>query len=622
MTIWAAEITELRELYISLKGQYPELEKELERLVNSEDENIVLIYARRCLEIIITDLCEFELKRPRKTEPLKGIIDKLNKEQKVPAYMITSMTNLNSVSTFAAHPKEYEPRQVRTALIDLVTIIEWFINHKKIVPEYVPITDMVNQPDLSKIEDISLSTAKIQQEKSIIVLPFRDMSPERNQDYFCEGITEEIINALTHIESLKVIARTSAFAFKDKYEDVRKIGREFNVETLLEGSVRKSGDKLRITVQLIKVSDGSHLWSEKYDREMKDIFEIQDEISLAIVDKLKIELFEDEKKQVLKSKTQNLDAYNYYLKGRYHWNKRTNEGLEKSIEYFEKSIEADPNYAPAYTGLADAYIILADWGFLLPKDAIAKAKPIILKSLELDNTFAETYASLAYLDGFFEWKWQDAMSNFKRAFDLNPNLPKAHHWYAMHLISTGHYDKALEYINRGCELDPLSMIINFACGLILYLIRHYDEAIKQLQKTLVINKNFKPAHHWISLINLQKGMYSDAVKAYQNMLSINPLTENYVPILGDIYRKSGIQGFLNWVIDEGLMFDKGVYNKPYYLAINNAKLGNKEQAIEWLKQAVDMHSPRIAFTIKSDPGFDSLRDIPEFSQLLEKMGLS
>ena len=341
MKIWSGEITELKGLYISLKSQFPKLEKELERLVIAEDENIVLIYARRCLEIIVTDLCENELKRPRKTEPLKGIIDKLNKEQKVPAHIITSMINLNSVSTFAAHPKEYEPRQVRIALIDLITIIEWFFNFKKIEPESITTNHIENQTDLVKIEDILLSPTTIQQEKSIIVLPFRDMSPERNQDYFCEGITEEIINALTHIESLKVIARTSAFAFKDKHEDVRKIGREFNVATLLEGSVRKSGEKLRITAQLIKVSDGSHLWSEKYDREMKDIFEIQDEISLAIVDKLKIELFEDEKKQVLKSKTQNLDAYNYYLKGRYHWNKRTKEGLEKSIEYFEKSIETD-----------------------------------------------------------------------------------------------------------------------------------------------------------------------------------------------------------------------------------------------------------------------------------------
>jgi TolB-like protein len=597
------------------------LEKELERLVKADDENMVLLYSRRCLEVIITDLCESELKRPRKTEPLKGIIDKLHHEEKVPAYIITSMHGLNDLSTFGAHPKEFSLRQVRTALIDLVTIIEWFFNYKKIEPAYAPINNIENQTDFSKIEGLSLSPTNIQQEKSIIVLPFRDMSPERNQDYFCEGITEEIINALTHIESLKVIARTSAFAFKDRHEDVRKIGREFNVETLLEGSVRKSGDKLRINAQLIKVSDGSHLWSERYDREMKDIFEIQDEISLAIVDKLRIELFEDEKKLILKSKTQNLDAYNHYLKGRYHWNKRTKEGLEKSIEYFEKSIETDPNYAPAYTGLADAYIILADWGFILPKDAVVKTEKIILKSLELDNMLAETYTSLGYMNGFFEWKWQDAEANFKRALDLNPNLPKAHHWYAMYLISTGHYDKGLEYINRGCELDPLSMIINFACGLLLYLTRNYDEAIKQFRKTLEIDKNFNPAHHCTSLIYLQKGMHSDAVKTYQNMLSTDPLTEKYIPILDDIYRKSGIQGFLSWVIDEGLMLDKGIYNKSYYLVIYNLKLGNKEQAFEWLKQAVDMHSPRIALTINSDPGFDNLRNDPRFIKLLARVGL-
>src|SRR4030042_1591409 len=309
MQIWSAEIKELESLYTSLKGKFPELEKELERLVKADDENMVLLYSRRCLEVIISDLCKCELKRPRKTEPLKGILDKLHHEEKVPAYIITSMHGLNDLSTYGAHPKEFNLRQVRTTLIDLVTIIEWFFNYKKIEPAFAQIN---------------------------------------------------------HIESLKVIARTSAFAFKDKHEDVRKIGREFNVETLLEGSVRKSGDKLRINAQLIKVSDGSHLWSERYDREMKDIFEIQDEISLAIVDKLRIELFEDEKKLILKSKTQNLDAYNHYLKGRYHWNKRTKEGLEKSIEYFEKSIETDPSYAPAYTGLADAYTIFAVWGFILP----------------------------------------------------------------------------------------------------------------------------------------------------------------------------------------------------------------------------------------------------------------
>ena len=270
MAIWSAEIRELEKLHESLKGQFPDLEKELELLIRTEDANVIMLYSRRCLEVIITDLCECELKRPRKTEPLKGIIDKLHKEGKVPSNIITSMDHLNSLSAYGAHPKDFDPEQVKPVLNNLAIIIKWYLKYKdfQIVKQKLKEGGYdVSHSDVSEIE------------KSIAVLPFVDMSPEKDQDYFCDGIAEEIINTLSHIKNFKVIARTSAFAFKDKQVDIREIGRILGVETLLEGSIRKADNRLRITAQLIKVADGSHIWSERYDRDMKDVFAIQEFIT-------------------------------------------------------------------------------------------------------------------------------------------------------------------------------------------------------------------------------------------------------------------------------------------------------------------------------------------------------
>ena len=458
---------------------------------------------------------------------------------------------------------------------------------------------------------------------SIVVLPFQDMSQEKDQDYFCDGITEEIINALTHIESLKVIARTSAFAFKNKYKDVRKIGQELNVETILEGSVRKAGNNLRITAQLIQVSDGAHIWSERYDRVIKDIFNIQDEISLTIAEKLKIELFDDERKQLLKSKTHNLEAYKLYLQGRYYWNKRTREGLTTSIEYFKNSIETDPDYALAYIGLADAYIVLGDWGHMLPKDACRNAKDIVLKALKIDKNLGEAYATLAYISGFYEWNWKEAENYFQRAFELNQNYPTAHQWYALSCAILGQVNRAHNHISQAKELDPLSMVLNVANGIIYYLSHDFNKAIKQFQKALAINRNLGSVNFWLGIIYIQKRMYDEAVREFKNMLSIDNQDssyQKYVSRVEDTYKKSGIEGVISWLIDEGDSLDKDIYNRPYRQAVYNTILGNKEKAMEWLEKAVEMKLSRI-IAMSCDPVLDPLRNDPRFTKALERMGL-
>jgi adenylate cyclase len=473
----------------------------------------------------------------------------------------------------------------------------------------------------TQIDSFNISKNKSEAYDSIAVLPFANMSSDPEQEYFSDGISEEIINVLAQLPDLKVAGRTSSFTFKGKNEDLRTIGEKLGVKTVLEGSVRSSGNRIRITAQLIDVQNGFHLWSEKYDREMKDIFEIQDEISMAIVEELKIQLFEEERIKILKSKTQNLKAYNYYLKGRFYWNNsRTKEGIEKTIKYYEQAIETDPDYALAYAGLAILYTVLADWGYMQAKKALPKIKEFQIKALELDNTLAENHSSLMYSYAFIEWNWQKAEMEYRKAIELNPNSPEVHHIYALFQTCLGNFRNAIEHNNRARELDPLSLIFNFACGLILYMSRQYDDAIKQFRKTLSIDNNFIPAYFWTSFCYLQKGLYAETIEEYQNLLLRDTITEKYVPVIDDIFKKSGIEGFLRWLADEGIMLNKEIYNQPYYLAVSYALLNNMEMAFELLEESCKQRIARIAL-IKVDPGFDNLRDDPRFSIYLEKAGL-
>src|SRR4030043_1478184 len=337
MAIWSAEIKELERLCESLKGHLPELEKELERLIKADDENMILLYSRRCLEVIITDLCECELKRPRKTEPLKGIIDKLHKEEKVPSNIITSMDHLNSLSAYGAHPKDFDPEQVKPVLINLDIIIKWYLKYKDLQIIGIPKEEVVMHESKHPIVTVSV--------KSIIVLPFENISPDPDQEYFSDGLTEEIITDLSHIHGLLVISRSSAMTFKETKKKIGEIAKEVNVRYVLEGSVRKAGNNLRITAQLIDGVNDTHIWAEKYNGTLDDVFEIQEKVSRTIVNSLKLKISVEEKELISKSPTKNLEAYNLYLKGRFFSYFGTREGMVKSVEFYEKALSLDPHYA-------------------------------------------------------------------------------------------------------------------------------------------------------------------------------------------------------------------------------------------------------------------------------------
>ena len=466
-----------------------------------------------------------------------------------------------------------------------------------------------------------LSAGSDPSEKSIAVLPFVNMSTDQEQEYFCDGITEEIINALTHVEKLKVIARTSAFEFKNLNEDIRKIGAKLNVSHILEGSVRKAGNRLRITAQLIEVADGSHLWSERYDRELKDVFEIQDEISLAIVDRLRIQLFENERLQILKTKTHNLQAYNFYLKGRHHWNMRSKEGLDNSIYFFKKSIELDREFALAYSGLADAYAIQYDWGYILSHEAYKLGIKNILRSLEIDNTLGETYVSLGYFNGLYEWNKVEAEKNFRKALTLNPNYPTAHQWMALFLSMHGRMNEALYHIKIAMELNPLSLAFNLAYGLILYFGRRFEKAIDQLQNILHIKEDSTFPHFWLAQAYLRQGNNSEAAGEYLKMISKNPETSARVSELEEIYEESGIDGIHHWLVKKKVVPNNERLNSVHYVCLYYCALGDRNQALKLLEEGVNMHNVRFGFSIKTDGAFDFLRQEPGFKRLLERMNL-
>jgi serine/threonine protein kinase/tetratricopeptide (TPR) repeat protein len=457
---------------------------------------------------------------------------------------------------------------------------------------------------------------------SIAVLPFANMSADKEQEYFCDGMAEEIINALTHVEGLRVAARTSAFSFKDKAIDIREIGKKLNVETLLEGSVKKAGNRVRITTQLINVTDGYHLWSEKYDREVKDVFAIQDEISLAIVDKLKVRLLGKQKAKIIKRHTEAIDAYNLYLKGRYFWNKRTEESLRKAVGFFEQAIEKDPDYALAYTGLADSYILLTEYSILSPKDAFPKAKASILKALEIDETLAEAHTSLAFIKTLNDWDWAGAEKEFKQSIEFNPGYATARQWYAEYLTITRRHAEAIAEFKRAQKLDPLSLIINVAWAITLFSgTRQYEQVIEKCQQVLEMDPNFASALNILGMVYREKKMYHQSIQAFQKAIKSDESNTRVMAGLGHAYAVSGKRSKAQKVLQELEKLSKRKYVPPYNIAIIYLGLGEENLTFEYLEKAYQDRSVGLPW-LNADPIYDSLRSNPRFISLLKRIGLA
>jgi TolB-like protein/Tfp pilus assembly protein PilF len=628
MQIWAAEIKELEKLFESIKGQFPDLDKELVQLIRTEDANVVLLYSRRCLEVIISDLCECELKRSRKTEPLQGIIDKLNKEEKAPSYILTSMSGLNSLSNYGAHPKEFDTEQVKPVLNNLTTIIKWYKKHKEshasVKEKEVEEETQHGKPvkHLSKEERnevLSISEKPILQEKSIAVLPFVDMSQDKDQDYFCDGITEEIINALSHIESFKVIARTSSFAFKGKQADIREIGRTLDVETLLEGSIRKDNNRLRIMAQLVKVSDGSHIWSERFDRDLKDVFAIQDEISLAIADNLKIKLLGETKKAMFaKRHTENIEAYNLYLKGTYYFQLLTAKGFSKASEYFELALQKDPDYAPAYVGLAKVNVQSTLFGNVSPTTAYPRAIEYVNKVLKIDSTIAEVYWVLGNIHMYYYWNWKEAEKNFKHAIQINPNPSILHLGYSFLLTFTGRHEEAISEAKRAQELDPLSVYTITYTGVAYTWSGQYDKALEEYQMSLAINSDYFLTRFHLGNLYFSKRMIKESIAEFTRAVDLsegNPFATAAIAC-GCIL--SGREEQSDKLYESLIKRSETEYVPATSFFLIHMFKREEDRALEWLKKACVEHDTFLPW-LKDNPVY-----FPEGSKylaLLREVGL-
>ena len=454
---------------------------------------------------------------------------------------------------------------------------------------------------------------------SIAVLPFADLSPDRDQEYFCDGMTEEIIDSLTKVGGFRVVARTSSFAFKGKQQDIREIGKKLNVGYVLEGSVRKDGDRLRVTAQLNSVNDGYHMWSETYERELKDVFTVQDEISKSIVNTLQLRLAASTR--TARSVPENLETYDLYLQGRYHWGRWRSEGAENAIQYFEQAIAKDPKYAAAYAGLADSYAWLGFFGALPPNEAMPKARQFAQQALALDDSSAEAHTSLGYVKSLYEFDWSAAEREFKRAIQLNPNSSGAHFAYGItYLCPIGRTKECLAETKLSKDLDPLSPVANTYLGLALVFDGQIAAATDQFKKALTFDPNFAEAH--LSLAN----MYLDSRKFDQYYAELEKAHGGAQEWRIDLLRAfgEGVQGRTSDAMKLVRKWEHpqdNVWVRPTSIATVYACMRDKQNTFLWLEKAYAERDGILAF-MRHQHMFDLYRGDPRYSSLMRKVGLA
>ncbi len=451
--------------------------------------------------------------------------------------------------------------------------------------------------------------AAAQVEKSIAVLPFVNMSSDAEQEYFSDGISEQLLDSLAKIPELRVISRSSAFTLKGKDIEVPEIARRLNVAYVLEGSVRKSGNQVRIAAQLIEARTDTHVWSETYDRELTDIFAVQDEIALAVVQKLKLALLDDH--LPARSTTKNLEAYNAYLRGRFYWNEGDPTDLEKARQNFERALEIDPGYALAHAAMADYYSALPFYSSALPDEVFPKAKAAVARALELDPQLPEAHAALAYIRTYYDWDWRDAGKEFELALARDPNSANLRHRYSRYLSSLGRTDEALVHMQRARELDPLSLIIQANVGVIHYFGREFAEALRALQQLAAAEPEFPVAYWGIGLAQEQMGDMAGAIASFQKAAGLTERGTNVLASLGRAYAVNGMSDEARKILQELAARAKQRYVPAYQVALVYTGLGDKENAFGSLEKAFEERSTLLTY-LKMDPRFDSLRATRDF----------
>ncbi len=456
-------------------------------------------------------------------------------------------------------------------------------------------------------------------DRSIAVFPFLDLSEAGDQEYFSDGITEEILNALAQVEGLQVAARTSSFRFKGPAVDIPAAAQQLNVAHVLEGSVRKSGSRLRITAQLIDARSGFHLWSQNFDREDADIFAIQDEIARAFVAALRVTLMDGEA-PVLRQATASLRAHELYLLGRFHWHKRTDSALHAAERYFRQAIDEDPGYALAWAGLAETWAVLPSYSDVAPATTIREGVAAAERAIALDSTLADPHAALGIIKTMYEWDWAGADRAFRAALERNPQSVTAHQWRRLYLLAMGDVDAAWQSARRARDLDPLSLITNLAVGTPLYYARRYEEAAQQFQRTLALDSSFVRAYSELGDTYVQMGRFEEAIAAHRRAVELSGATRRYVSRLGYALARAGREAEARRILDDLRVRSRPDRTYAFDVAVVYVGLDERGEAFDWLDRAIEERDNWMAF-LNIDPVFDPLREDPRFAALVQRVGL-
>lgn len=474
--------------------------------------------------------------------------------------------------------------------------------------------------ETSALPSIRSSTFDPGEIHAVAVLPLEDLSGDAERDYFADGMTEALITSLAKIKALRVISRTSAMQYKGVRKSLPQIARELSVDAVIEGSVLRSGERVRIAAQLIRAASDEHLWAESYERDFRDILSLQSEIAREIADQVRIVLTPEEKERLGITRSVEPETHELYLKARYFWNKRTEESVKKALAYFLRAIDRDPTYAQGYAGLADSYNILAYYNALPPTEAYSKAKAAAFKALALDNSLAEPHAALGVVKRDFEWDWCGAENEFQQAIELNPGYVESYHWRATLLSMLGQHAEAIHEKNRALTMDPLSVVIRTDLARMFYYHRDYDRALDHYRAALEMDPNYVFAHIWLGHVYEQKGLFEQAISQLETAMRLSSDGPFALAKLGHGYALAGRWDEARVVLKRLHAFGSQRYVSPYDVAMIHVGLQENEQAFKWLQKAVEERSLWLGY-LNVDPQLDSLRSDRRFQELLGHVGL-
>jgi serine/threonine-protein kinase len=453
---------------------------------------------------------------------------------------------------------------------------------------------------------------------SLAVLPLQNLSGDASQDYFADGMTDALISDLAQIRALKVISRTSAMRYKGTTKSLPAIAQELGVDAVVEGSVVRVGDRVRVTAQLIHAATDTHVWAQNYERDASSVLALQNDVSAAIANEIRVQLTPRERERLSTPPAVNPAAHEAYLRGRYYWNTRTDEGLQRSIRYFQQAIDSDPAFGQAYAGLADAYALIAGYGPVPPHDAFPRAKAAARKALEIDDTIAEAHTSLAFVLTIYDFDWARGEQEFKRAIELNPNYATGHHWYGHYLMFVQRFDEAVAEMRRARELDPLSPINTTEVGYPWFFARQYDRAIADYKKAIDLTPDFYRAHWLLGQAYEQKQMYPEAVAAMRKAIDLSGGNPVMMAALAHVQAMSGNRAEARKTLDTLTRLSRDSYFSPYFIAELHLALGETQDALDWLERAYDGRDYFLRW-LKIDPRLDALRDQPRFQALERRM---